>query len=111
MITNLENVNSWEVVFDILSKIKKFKNGKSVLQVGAKMKHGGIHEWQKMFEKFAKYGYVNFDVLEIWEHNLNGLKGKYLNKKILGDVRNIAKFVDNEYDIIFWWHGPEHTTK
>lgn len=110
-ITHLKDKNSWEAVFELLLSMNKFKKGKSVLQVGAKNKHGGVHEWQKMFSIFAKYGYTNFDVLEIWEQNLKGLNGRYLNKKILGDVRNICSLVNNEHDVIFWWHGPEHITR
>ncbi len=111
MITHLENINSWDILFDILCKIPKFSEGKSILQIGVKEKEHGVHNWKKMFKKFADHGYENFDVLEIWEPNLNELTGQYLNKKILGDVRNIDKLIENVYDTIFWWHGPEHVTK
>ena len=111
MIKYLENVNSWEILFDILSSMLKFKEGVSVLQIGVKMKPHGVHNWQKMFKRFADYGYTYFSVLEIWEYNFNRLYGQYLNEKIFGDVRDIEKLVENKYDVIFWWHGPEHVSK
>ena len=52
------------------------------------------------------------DVLEIWEPNIEALqKLNFFNKVIQGDVREIYKYVDQDYDVIFWWHGPEHIKK
>ena len=112
MIEHIENKNSWDIVFDILSDNDKFNNGKSILQIGVKEKSFGVHNWLKMFRLFFKCGYRTFDVLEIWQQNLDGLeKWEHLRNKILGDIRDIDKLIINEYDVIFWWHGPEHIEK
>lgn len=97
---------------DQLAKVLKrpiFQNGTSVLQVGART--GG--SWIKVFRHFEDIGYNHFDVLEIFPKNVERLKWENLNKKMCGDVRNIDKIEGSQtsYDVIIWWHGPEHVTK
>ena len=49
------------------------------------------------------------DVLEIFPENVEYLERvNWINKVIEGDVRNAPELVDQQYDLVFWWHGPEH---
>ena len=72
----------------------------SVLYVGARtdrMDYG---------DKFKEGGAV-VDVLEVFEPNVAHLKTvDWLNEVYCGDVRTFS--TDKKYDIVFWWHGPEH---
>ena len=44
---------------------------------------------------------------------MDGINGKLLRNKVQGDVRNITNVdgLDDQYDIVLWWHGPEHVKK
>lgn len=83
----------------------------SVLYIGAsaRLKRPGIRLKKLYFaEQLAECcDYV--DLLEIWPENIEGLKDTPpFRKLILGDARTIDEHVDQKYDLIFWWHGPEH---
>lgn len=86
-------------------KIPDIWNYKTVLYIGAR-------KWRRDFtNKFRKKAY-KIDILEIFDKNFNSLKElKWINKIIKGDVRKIDKLLNKKYDIIFWWHGPEHIHK
>ncbi len=74
----------------------------SVLYVGAR--DGGF-EYGDNFRK------ANFKItmLEAFEENVNYLKRiPWIVDIIHGDVRN--KDIDKKFDIVFWWHGPEHVS-
>lgn len=111
MIKQIEGLFPHELVFDLLFLHKKFTDGISVLQTGVKHKPHGVSNWKRMFDYFELFGYKNFDVLEVWKENLSHLPGFPIRNRILGDVKDIEKLVKNQYDVIFWWHGPEHLTK
>jgi len=72
----------------------------SVLYVGARtdrMDYG---------DEFRK-GPTKIDVLEIFKPNVIYLKSlDWINEVHHGDVRSCS--IDKDYDIVFWWHGPEH---
>ena len=36
---------------------------------------------------------------------------KFYENVIQGDVREIDKIISKFYDVIVWWHGPEHIEK
>lgn len=85
----------------------------SALYIGASArvknpKTGAILKKLYYADKLAKRcGYV--DLLEVWPDNIKGLKGTPpFRKFILGDARAIDECVNQRYDLIFWWHGPEH---
>lgn len=80
--------------------------GKSILQVGGR--GAGCIE---TFQIFKNKGYDKCDLLEIFKPNLDGLKNNIINNKILGDVRIIDKLIKSPYDVIGWFHGPEHISK
>jgi len=99
------------------------------------MKLPQLHE-QKMYElliphkehikKVLNIGFVNlpdasvrvinalginseFTHLEIFETNFNSGKKQYPHHNfVLGDVRNIKNLLKDKFDLIVWWHGPEH---
>jgi hypothetical protein len=57
-------------------------------------------------EGFVENGYI-IDVLEMELDNVKHLQTlSYLNEVIHGDVRTFK--TNKKYDIVFWWHGPEH---
>jgi hypothetical protein len=97
----------------------------SVLYIGAKVKH----RWPKGMEFCDKFSDAEYwiDVIEAWPPNVQNLntfnkkgytfkegveKGPGTFRKIyLADVSEIPlnrAFDKHRYDIVFWWHGPEH---
>ena len=76
---------------------------RTVLYVGANARR---HDFA---EDFAAAGAV-VDVLEAWPANFDALAaqngGGWINLLIEGDVRDAA--ICRRYDVVFWWHGPEH---
>lgn len=83
---------------------------KKVLNVGI------VNQLHKMYEidtvvRILQHLNITPDLthLEIFERNVEVGKVKYpTNKFIHGDVRNVKNLVNDKYDFIFWWHGPEH---
>tara|TARA_R100001244_G_C5152282_1_gene129838 strand:- start:214 stop:744 length:531 start_codon:yes stop_codon:yes gene_type:complete len=75
-------------------------NYKSVLYIGARtdrMHYG---------EEFKESNYL-IDILEVFAPNVSYLKTiSWVEEVHCGDVRTFS--TDKKYDIIFWWHGPEH---
>lgn len=86
-------------------KIPEIWNYKTVLYVGAR-------KFRRDFTNdFRKHNY-QIDILEIFDKNFESLKKlKWVNNLIKGDVKNIDKLINKKYDIVFWWHGPEHIYK
>ncbi|MFH0765960.1 MAG: hypothetical protein V2A61_06040, partial [Calditrichota bacterium] len=81
-------------------------NHKSILYVGA-------HEGRIQFGEPIREHELEIDVLEIWKPNVEHLRESvpWFNQVIEGDIREIGKSVSHKYDIVFWWHGPEHISK
>lgn len=79
-----------------------FQN-KKVLYVGAR------EDRFDYSEEFIK-GNSKITVLEIYPENVKKLKQlSWLESVIEGDI---CTYTDLEkYDLIFWWHGPEHVTE
>lgn len=77
---------------------------RTLLYIGANIKR------LEMVMKFIKAGYV-IHFLEIWPTNAIRLKRNFVNV-IEGDVRSIEKLeLEEKYDVVMWWHGPEHVKK
>lgn len=75
---------------------------KTLLYIGARK---GLTQ---MLDLFINASYT-IDILEIWPENVAGLKDlKGVRNIIEGDVRNVHKMNFTTYDIVMWWHGPEH---
>lgn len=48
-------------------------------------------------------------LLEVYERNVEFYRDNPLLQEIIhGDVRNSDVFTDRQWDVAFWWHGPEH---
>ena len=64
----------------------------------------------QMLPLFIEAGY-KIDILEAFEPNYQGLlefnaAGPVFRKIICGDIRTHR--APNFYDVVMWWHGPEH---
>lgn len=47
--------------------------------------------------------------LEIFQRNCEVGRKKYPDHTFVnGDVRNIENLLNDKFDLIIWWHGPEH---
>ena len=80
---------------------------KSVLYVGASPAR------QVLAQEF-KNGGADVDLVEIWQPNIDELKKArpdLFSNMILGDARSLSQVVDKTYDVVCWWHGPEHIKK
>lgn len=85
-----------------ISSIWKYK---SILYIGATVNSMAFGE------DFRKNNY-KIDVLKIFKPNVESLrKINWLNKVIEWDVRKVYKIINKKYDVVFWWHGPEHIPK
>ena len=75
-------------------------NYESLLYIGASDKR------QQMLELFIRNNYA-YAILEIWQPNVKYLESRFKDV-IEGDIRNIDKLGLGPFDIVMWWHGPEH---
>lgn len=84
--------------------LKKYQLS-SVLYVGASWRR---QQFVGSLAKAAKY----VDVLEAWPDNVKALHTNVNFRNVIqGDVRDIDKLIRQSYDLVFWWHGPEHVTE
>jgi len=74
---------------------------KSILNIGA-----GPNRFDYS-DEFKQAGY-DVTVMEYYQDNCDNLKISmpWLKNIICGDVKNIN--LSEKYDVVFWWHGPEH---
>jgi len=66
----------------------------------------------ELIDEFFYAGY-EIDVLEIFEPNVKALEAmnrrwKIFKNIMLGDVREVEQILKHRYDVIVFWHGPEH---
>lgn len=66
----------------------------------------------ELIDEFYYAGY-EIDILEIFEPNLRSLevlnrRWKIFKTVMLGDVRNVEQILKHQYDVVVFWHGPEH---
>ena len=59
-----------------------------------------------MLPLFLKVGY-DYTILEIWKPNVMWLLRRQYNV-IKADVQKMSKLSLGKFDIVMWWHGPEH---
>lgn len=84
----------------LLTCIPDVLDYESLLYIGASNRRQ--QELKLFIEK--KYNYI---ILEVWKLNVEWLKKRFKNV-IEGDVRKIDKLELGLFDVIMWWHGPEH---
>jgi len=90
-----------EIVEAVLPDVFSYQ---SVLYVGARPGR------QILAGEFKARG-ATVDLLEIWGPNFDELSKTHrhiFDEFILGDVRDIGMCVSKTYNVICWWHGPEH---
>lgn len=90
--------------------------GKSLLNVGFNsiIPSTGIeakHWWVRLFQDV---GVERFAILELFQQNIAFIN-KYFGQRDFpmevrwGDARHIRQYYKiKEFDIVLWWHGPEH---
>ncbi len=80
----------------------------SVLYVGANKKR------QHFLNRFEESGYRRIVILEAHRENYGFLKEKFEAKNpdtyqvVWGKVQEIERFPLGRFDVVFFWHGPEH---
>ena len=78
----------------------------SVLYVGANQRR------QHFVSDFEAAGYERIVILEAFQANYEFLRKKFASSPpyevIHGDVRNAEEVANGTYDVVFFWHGPEH---
>lgn len=102
-------MNNDEVELNSVFDNIDIKNGKdkSLLYVGVNSSRAFL------FNELKECGY-KIDILEISKVNVYDFMGRMFgtyNKLIQGDVCDIDTLVSQKYDVVFWWHGPEHIKK
>jgi len=76
---------------------------KSVLYIGANIYRCDV------LKDFRNHGY-KIDILEPFKGNCDYYRGVIgINKVHQGTIQKFITPI--KYDIVFWWHGPEHVTK
>lgn len=80
-----------------------FNTPGSLLYIGARI---DAHSW---LEELLAVGHEIY-VLEVWPENAAKLNTGDLDIVVyIGDVRDISDiFPGDDFDYIFYWHGPEH---
>lgn len=86
----------------LLTCIPTILDYKSLLYIGAKKSR------IRMIDLFITANYI-IDIIEIWPLNIEGLKDfEGIRTIIKGDVRNVSEMNLASYDVVMWFHGPEH---
>lgn len=110
MATNLsrgDHERDIKALFNVNSQ--KFRGGKSCLQIGCRSRKG----FKNFFDPFSALGFDTHDVLEAHKPNVDKLNLPEARAKVCGDALKIkeCRGLLESYDIIVWWHGPEHVKK
>lgn len=110
-IINKQNMEKGDFLLNEILKNNTI-HGKSVLQIGARpnISNQSAAGWYKTFMICKKYGFEIFDILEIFRSNIENIKASFIRNKFHEDVLNINN-ISLSYDMIIWWHGPEHVSK
>lgn len=114
MIRNVLNSEDDQGVLfnEVIPSIPEFDGLKSVLQCGARQGDG----WQKIFKGFQRNGFMRFEILEIFQRNVNWLRTQRAWPCPIhsGDIRHIGDIKSlqgKEFDVVTFWHGPEHISQ
>lgn len=92
-----------------VASIPNVYNYQTLLYIGASLARF------ELIDEFYYAGY-EIDVLEIFEPNVKSLevmnrRWKIFKNVMLGDVRKVEEILKSQYDVIVFWHGPEHLGK
>ena len=94
---------------DFLKLIPELWTGGTCLYVGAKPAR------REMAETMKEIGFA-VDAIEAWPNHYFGLtdwnkKNQVFRDIFLGNVLYAERIVRRTYDVVMWWHGPEHVAK
>lgn len=110
MITELNHSDDNGHLKSLISVEPRLQNGLSVLQIGGRS--NGV---EKLNNSFRQNGYEHFDVIEVFEENVQWLETQkeqgLLREVYHGDACKIQTYNLPTYDIIAWHHGPEHVSE
>ena len=86
----------------LLEAVPNIFKAKSVLYVGARPdRNDFLDEFQKNKSKIT--------ILEIYKPNTDYFKNiPWVDEVIEGDVSDATLKLKKNFDVVFWWHGPEH---
>lgn len=96
-----------------MSRIKQLKtcipdifSYKTLLYIGANPRR------MELIGNFLSHNY-EIDAMEIWKPNFDALVKlnrvrKYFKTIFLGNAEKASQIIDWKYDIVMFWHGPEH---
>jgi hypothetical protein len=76
---------------------------------------GGKPERLQMVDLFHRAGFV-IDVLEAWRPNVDALikwndEKAILRNVVRGNIRSISNIPPEKYNVVMFWHGPEHVSR
>lgn len=82
------------------------------IQNGTLLYVGGKPARLQMVSLFHRHGFA-IDVLEAWRPNVDSLTAWNSEEKILrrifrGNIRDTSSLPDEKYNVVMFWHGPEH---
>lgn len=80
----------------------------SLLNIGMRRPEDPRNHW---WLKICQANDIQAHVLEIFEPNCRQLREHGLKHVVCGDVRDIRQHYSEPFDVILWWHGPEHLEK
>lgn len=87
---------------------KNIKDIKRILYIGA---FPGRYQLINLFR--TMYKNVKIELLEVWAPNYEHFKTNNVFDEVhLGSAVNVKEqFKGEEFDLVVWWHGPEHVKK
>lgn len=101
----------WTVV-QLMKELHKTIEIKSLLCIGFRDYHDIRNRW---WIDLCRKNNIDWHILEIFQANVERYKGQCPSSDIqritCGDVREIDKIFDHQFDVIIHWHGPEHLYK
>lgn len=104
-VTNMDDENKARMV-GLLSLCPWLTEGKgrTLLYVGA------MPERQDFLAELIGWGWV-VDILEVWEPYHEYLRALHGVRAVYGGNILDCQELPGRYQVVFWWHGPEHMEK
>jgi hypothetical protein len=85
--------------------LEQLVHAHSLLNIGMRNPSDPRNHW---WLKICKANRIEPHVLEIYQPNCLDLESHGVPNVTCGDVRDINQIFPRPFDIILWWHGPEH---
>lgn len=94
-----------QTVCDIL---RPLEGCRTMLNVGMREPKDWRNQW---WLKICEANEIRPTVLEAWPANVEACRAAGITDVITGDVVETARKLYRTFDIILWWHGPEHVER